>query len=119
MSTDDSPTVPVPEGVAEEDLPRPGELPTTRVQRGYRADQVDALIEDVFDAVRTGEAAPSIADAKFDATRGVRRGYEEEAVDTYLDQLSEAVGQEPTPDPDPDADGRSDGGTDAPTHQVD
>lgn len=99
MSTDDTPTVPVPEGVGEDDLPQPEEFPTTRMQQGYKAEQVDALIEDVFEAVRTGEPAPSIADAKFDATAGLRKGYEEEAVDNYLDELSEAVGQEPTPDP--------------------
>ena len=63
-------------------------------------ERVDALIEDVFDAVRSGGPAPSIADATFDATRGVRKGYDEEAVDTYLDELSEAVGQQPTPEPD-------------------
>lgn len=99
MSTDDTPTVPVPEGVGEDDLPQPEEFPTTRMQQGYKAEQVDALIQDVFEAVRTGEPAPSIADAKFDATAGLRKGYEEEAVDNYLDELSEAVGQEPTPDP--------------------
>jgi DivIVA domain-containing protein len=109
MSTDDTPTVPVPDGVAEDDLPQPGELPTTRVSQGYQPEQVDALIEGVFDAVRSGEPAPSIADATFDATRGVRKGYEEEAVDAYLDELSTAVGQQPTPDPD----------TRGTTHEVD
>ena len=103
MSTDDPPTVPVPDGVDEGDLPEPGEFPTTRVHQGYRPEQVDALIEDVFDAVRSGGPAPSIADAKFEPTRGVRRGYEEEAVDSYLDELSEAVGQQPTPEPDDEA----------------
>ena len=100
MSTDDTPTVPVPEGVEEGNLPEPEEFPTTRVQQGYKPEQVDALIEGVFEAVRTGGPAPSIADAKFDATRGIRKGYEEEAVDHYLDELSQAVGQDPTPDPD-------------------
>jgi hypothetical protein len=114
MSTDDTPTVPVPDGVGEGDLPEPGEFPTTRVGQGYQPAQVDALIEDVFDAVRSGEAAPSIADAKFDATRGVRKGYEEEAVDTYLDELSEAVGQQLTPEPGTTTDGGP--GT---THELD
>ena len=100
MNTDDTPTVPVPEGVGEEDLPVHEEFPTTRVQPGYKPEQVDALIEDVFDAVRSGEPAPSIADAVFDPATGVRKGYSEKAVDTYLDELSEAVGQHPTPDPD-------------------
>lgn len=99
MSTDDTPTVPVPAGVSESDLPRAADLPTTRVQQGYKPQQVDALIEGVFEAVRSGTPAPSIADATFDATRGVRKGYDEEAVDTYLDELSRAVGQEPTPEP--------------------
>ena len=89
MSTDDTPTVPVPDGVEEGDLPQPKDFPTTRVQPGYKPEQVDALIEDVFEAVRTGDPAPSIADAKFDATRGVRKGYEEEAVDAYLEGSSE------------------------------
>lgn len=108
MSTDETPTVPVPEGVSETDLPVPGDLPTTRLQRGYKEEQVDALIEEVFEAVRTGEPAPSIADSTFDATLGMRRGYEEAAVDDYLDKLSAAIGQEPTPEPE-DRDSATDG----------
>ncbi|GAA5164533.1 DivIVA domain-containing protein [Ornithinimicrobium tianjinense] len=97
MSDHEIPTVPVPEGVSETDLPTPGEFPTTRVHRGYATDQVDDLIEDVFEAVRTGEPAPEIAQVTFTGTL-LTKGYEEGPVDAYLDQLSEAVGQEPTPE---------------------
>ena len=94
----DVPTVPVPEGVQETDLPQPEEFPTTRLRRGYVPEQVDELIEEVFDAVRSGEPAPEIAEATFDGTV-LKTGYVEGAVDEYLDQLSEAIGQEPTPPP--------------------
>lgn len=38
----------------------------------------------------------------------MRRGYEEAAVDDYLDKLSAAIGQEPTPEPE-DRDSATDG----------
>ncbi|SOC57384.1 DivIVA domain-containing protein [Ornithinimicrobium cerasi] len=98
MSTDETPTVPVPDGVGETDLPEPEEFPTTRVRRGYDPEQVDELIDGVFEAVRTGQPAPEIAQATFAGTR-LSKGYEEAPVDAYLDELSEAVGQEPTPEP--------------------
>jgi DivIVA domain-containing protein len=97
MSNDDIPTVPVPDGVSEGDLPEPEGFPVTRMQRGYDPEQVDELIDDVFEAVRTGQPAPEIASATFAGTR-LSKGYEEAPVDAYLDQLSEAVGQDPTPE---------------------
>lgn len=97
MSTEDIPTVPVPEGVSEGDLPKPDDFPTTRIRRGYHTGQVDSLISEVFDAVRHGQPAPEIAGVKFEATL-LGQGYREDAVDKYLDELSTAIGQEPTPD---------------------
>ena len=97
MSTEDIPTVPVPEGVREGDLPKPDGFPTTRVRRGYNTKQVDGLIEEVFDAVRHGQPAPEIASVKFEGTL-LGQGYREDSVDEYLDELSTAIGQETTPD---------------------
>ncbi|HSP60691.1 MAG TPA: DivIVA domain-containing protein [Ornithinimicrobium sp.] len=111
MSTDDTsgdlqplpsgerPTAPVPPGVREDMLPVHEDFPTTRVRRGYDAEQVDALIADVFEAVRSGGHAPVIAEARFQGTTLLRTGYEEKAVDDYLDELAAVVGQEPTPEP--------------------
>ena len=46
----------------------------------------------------TGGLVSVFAEATFDGTV-LKTGYVEGAVDEYLDQLSEAIGQEPTPPP--------------------
>ena len=99
LPSDERPTAPVPPGVHADALPTPSDFPTTRVRPGYDTDQVDALVEDVFDAVRAGAQAPVIAEARFRGTGGLRRGYDERSVDEYLDALAEAVGQQATPEP--------------------
>lgn len=99
LPSDERRTAPVPPGVHEDMLPTPGDLPTTRMRQGYDTEQVDALVEDVFDAVRAGARAPVIAETRFRGTGGLRKGYDERSVDDYLDRLAEAVGQEATPEP--------------------
>ncbi|MGD8200491.1 hypothetical protein ACQE98_07495 [Ornithinimicrobium sp. W1679] len=99
LPSDERPTAAVPPGVHEDMLPVAEDLPMTRMRRGYDTEQVDALVEDVFDAVRSGGRAPVIAETRFRGTTGLRSGYEERAVDDYLDALAEAVGQQATPEP--------------------
>ena len=82
-------------GPAEEPAGVPAELPeepprrATGLSVGYRADEVDAFLAELWKAMDRPQPAMApyeVADARFKATR-VRRRYQMRSVDDYLERI--------------------------------
>ncbi len=80
---------------ASEDSTAPAELPDQPPRRakglgvGYRADEVDAFLAELWKALDRPQPAMApyeVADARFKATR-VRRRYQMRSVDDYLERI--------------------------------
>lgn len=60
-------------------------------REGYRAEDVDAFLDQLFDAIAAGRPIPDIVTAQFATTRG--GGYSMDEVDAFLDELTADLGQ--------------------------
>lgn len=63
-------------------------FPATRLREGYDQGEVDALVNELSEAVRRGEAIAPLVDAARFTPVLVRDGYEIGAVDAFLDAFS-------------------------------
>ncbi|WP_256842654.1 DivIVA domain-containing protein [Ornithinimicrobium cryptoxanthini] len=59
--------------------------------QGYATEDVDAFVDEVFNALASGQPAPDVVSARFGVARG-RRGYDMEEVDRFLDELAAGLG---------------------------
>ena len=71
--------------------PRPQFRHTRGFAQGYATADVDAFVDEVFNALASGQPAPNIVSARFRVARG-RRGYDMEEVDLFLDELTAGLG---------------------------
>lgn len=69
----------------------PGARPQFRsaraFQTGYATEDVDAFLDEVFNALASGRAVPNIEAARFTTARG-RAGYDMDEVDRFLNDLA-------------------------------
>lgn len=62
-----------------------------KLRRGYNMADVDAFLESIGEALRNGTEVPDIRNATFSPAYG---GYDEEEVDSFLDDLQTQLGQQ-------------------------
>ena len=70
---------------------RPQFRQTRGFAKGYATEEVDAFVDEVFNALAGDQPAPNIVSARFGVARG-RRGYDMEEVDLFLDELNAGLG---------------------------